>query len=52
MYRKDMLTGERFIPKRRNQKFESANNRIHFNNQKSADIKMKKSYIDKPLSDN
>ena len=52
MYTKDLLTGERFRPKRRNQKFETSNNRIMYNNNKAHQIRTDKENIDKPLSQN
>ncbi len=38
--RKDPLTGEEFIPKRRNQKFASRKNQIAYNNEKAYSIRM------------
>ena len=52
MITKDLLTGERFLPKRRNQKFESAKNRIKYNNAKALQIRANKENIDKPLKQN
>lgn len=47
--KKDLLTGEIFKPKRSNQKFKTAENRIKFNNQKAKKMREKINYINKPL---
>ncbi len=49
---KDLLTGELFIPKRRNQKFASAKNRIDYNNLKAAKEREAKAFIEQPLQIN
>lgn len=49
MQKTDLLTGEQFLPKRRNQRFLSSQNRIKFHNIKAAEIRIAKSFIDKPL---
>jgi len=48
----DLLTGEKFTPTRRNQKFASAKNRIAFNNNKAFELRDSKAFVDKPLKDN
>ena len=48
----DLLTGEKFTPKRRNQKFASAKNRIAFNNNKAFELRDSKAFVDKPLKEN
>ena len=44
----DLLTGEKFVAKRRNQKFSNPKNRIAYNNKKAAKIRDAKAFIDKP----
>jgi very-short-patch-repair endonuclease len=52
MTRKDLLTGEQFLPKRINQKFTSANNRITYHNKKANELRQSVAYINKPLHTN
>jgi len=49
--KKDLLTGDNFKPKRTNQKFKCAENRIKFNNRKAKDRREKMNFINKPLKD-
>ena len=49
MTRKDLLTGESFLPKRINQKFTNAKNRITYHNKKANELRQSVSYINKPL---
>jgi hypothetical protein len=49
MTRHDLLTGEPFLPKRINQKFISAENRIAYHNQKANELRQSTAFIDKPL---
>ncbi len=44
----DLLTGEKFEAKRRNQKFSNPKNRIAYNNKKAAEVRNDKAFIDKP----
>lgn len=48
--KKDLLTGELFIPKRKNQKFANSANQIKYNNKKNA-LSKKKKAEPKPLFD-
>lgn len=48
--KKDPLTGEAFTPKRLNQKFASASNRIRYNNEQSNDLRKKRAIIYGPLN--
>lgn len=48
----DLLTGQKFSPKRKNQKFVSAKNRINYNNKKATDLRNSKAFIDKPFQIN
>ena len=50
--RKDLLTGEEFIPKKISQRFASPANRIKFNNRKASLEKQKNAPYDKPLLKN
>lgn len=50
--RKDPLTGEEFFPKKVSQRFAIPENRIKFNNDKANKIRLKRSFIDKPLHQN
>jgi hypothetical protein len=52
MTKKDLLTGEEFIPKRINQVFAKPANRIAYHNGKAADLRHSSSYLDKPLKTN
>ena len=47
--RKDPLTNELFVPKRRNQVFAKAENRIEYHNKKAAELRYKLDYLNKPL---
>lgn len=44
----DLLTGEKFEAKRRNQKFSNPKNRIAYNNKKAAEVRNDKAFLDKP----
>lgn len=48
-YQTDMLTGEKFVPVRRNQRFLTAKNRITYYNNKAAQLRKEKSAINRPL---
>ena len=48
----DPLTGQPFIPTRSNQVFATDENRIRFNNEKARELRLKKSFVDKPLLKN
>ena len=48
----DLLTGEKFQPKRKNQRFANPRNRIAYNNLKVQTEKESKPFIDKPLQCN
>ncbi|QBZ98855.1 hypothetical protein [Flavobacterium sangjuense] len=50
--RKDPLTGEEFIPKKISQRFATPQNRIIWNNQKAAQTRLKRAFVDKPLHKN
>ena len=50
--RKDPLTGEEFIPKKRSQRFATPQNRIKYNNAKASIINLERALIDKPLHKN
>lgn len=50
--RKDLLTGEEFIPKRVDQKFKSRENQIKFNNQQQNERRKKLNVKLAPLSKN
>lgn len=52
MTRKDLLTGEPFTPKRINQKFVSAENRIAYHNMKANELRLRIAYINQPLHKN
>ncbi len=45
----DLFTGEKFVPKRSNQKFASPENRIAYNNKKAREKKKETEYLEKPL---
>jgi hypothetical protein len=47
--RKDPLTNELFVPKRRNQVFATAENRIAYHNKKATELRYKLDYLNKPL---
>ncbi len=49
MIRKDLFTGEQFVPKRINQVFANSHNRIAYHNKKSNDLRHSAAYINKPL---
>lgn len=48
-YKSDLLTGEKFIPRRANQKFSTAANRIKFYNTKANELRHKSAFINRPL---
>jgi hypothetical protein len=48
----DPLTGESFVPARKNQRFASAANRIEFNNQKAANAREEEQKLLRPLLNN
>ena len=48
----DLFTGQKFIPKRKNQKFATSQNRIAYNNNKAFLDKESRAFIDKPLKQN
>lgn len=50
--RKDLLTGEEFIPKKISQQFASPQNRIKYNNRKASQEKQKNAFYDKALLKN
>jgi hypothetical protein len=52
MKAKDPHTGEEFEPKKRSQKFACPANRIKYNNKKSNDLRIERSYIEAPLNKN
>ncbi len=52
MKRKDLLTGEEFIPSRKNQKFATPENRIIYYNNKANQLRLKAAFINKPLHQN
>ncbi len=52
MTRKDLLTGEPFLPKRTNQKFINAKNRTAYHNKKANELRQSTLYINKPLHTN
>jgi hypothetical protein len=52
MERKDLLTGETFIPQRINQVFASSANRITFHNVKATKLRHNSAYVNKPLHRN
>jgi hypothetical protein len=49
MIRKDLLTGEAFVPQRINQVFAKSANRIAFHNKKANDLRHSAAFINKPL---
>ena len=50
--RQDLLTGEKFIPKKVSQKFSCPANRIKYNNLRASEFKKELSYINNPLISN
>lgn len=52
MNRKDLLTGEEFIPKKITQRFATPANRIKYNNEKASQTRKKRAFVDKPLHRN
>lgn len=50
--RKDLLTGEEFVPKRINQKFANAANRIRYNNNRANEVRRNKEFVNKHLHSN
>ncbi|MBG7611805.1 hypothetical protein IU405_06055 [Polaribacter sp. BAL334] len=49
---KDPLTGEEFVPKRINQRFASAENRIKYNNKEATNLRKERAKITSPLHKN
>ncbi|ANE53146.1 hypothetical protein [Flavisolibacter tropicus] len=49
MQQTDLLTGEKFLAKRRNQRFSSASNRIKYHNNRASQLRLEKSSINRPL---
>jgi hypothetical protein len=47
---KDPLTGEEFVPKRINQRFASAENRIKYNNKGATNLRKERAVISTPLN--
>lgn len=52
MEQNDPLTGEKFTPRRTNQKFASRENQVRHNNLKAAEKRKAKSVVDKILDNN
>ena len=52
MKRQDLLTQEEFVPRRINQKFAKAENRIKYYNDKANDFRHSIAYLSKPLLKN
>jgi hypothetical protein len=52
MTRKDLLTGEAFVPQRINQVFANSANRIAYHNMKANELRHSAAYINKPLNVN
>jgi hypothetical protein len=48
LIKKDPLTGEKFVAKRSNQRFATAENKIRYNNRKNAEINKERAFIDRP----
>lgn len=48
----DLLTGEKFVPSRVNQRFQNPKNRVLYYNKKAKKIRLLKSVHDKPLHKN
>jgi len=48
--RKDPLTGEEFIPKKKTQRFATPQNRIKYNNKLAGALRNEKAYVDKPMN--
>lgn len=49
MIRKDLFTGELFVPKRINQRFANSFNRISYYNKKANELRHSVAFINKPL---
>lgn len=49
MIRKDLFTGEPFVPKRINQRFANSFNRISYYNKKANELRHSAAFINKPL---
>jgi len=49
MIKKDLLTGEAFVPQRINQVFANSNNRIAYHNKKANELRHSAAFINKPL---
>ncbi|MES2545647.1 MAG: hypothetical protein V4548_12230 [Bacteroidota bacterium] len=52
MYKLDLLTGEKFIPQRKTQKFATHANRIKYYNKKASKENEERAYADVPLKKN
>ena len=50
--RQDLLTKEKFVPKRITQKFSEAKNRIAFHNQNAKKERQERAFVEKPLLKN
>ena len=50
--RKDLLTGEEFVPSRCTQKFARPENRIKYHNMKANELRKRKEFVDKHLHRN
>jgi hypothetical protein len=50
--RKDLLTGEPFVPKRKTQRFANAANRIAYHNRKATELRHQLAYLNIPLHRN
>lgn len=48
--RKDPLTGEEFIPKKKTQRFATPQNRIKYNNKLAGALRQEKAYLDIPMN--
>jgi hypothetical protein len=48
-YKFDLLTGEKFVPRRANQKFSTPSNRIKYYNRKANEIRHKAAFVNRPL---
>ena len=49
MIRKDLFTGEPFVPQRINQRFANSFNRVAYYNKKAADLRHSTAFVNKPL---
>ena len=50
--KRDLLTGEMFLPSHSNQKFACSENRIKYNNNKANKLRRRKAFINQPLHKN